>query len=215
MRPNILQNSTISTSHIKIYLGCAGIWWNIPANKAPNFGCSPTDLPSMWTWQAETADLNEFQVLIYSWLKRINLSFITPASPLIPGWFTISCWTFSPWIWDKIGSIAWNYFHLQTFPETFHIANLSDFASTNEWLFPCGFVNNFIIWCRRNRGCTDIFESWVYQGWVCRVGFTIILDDLSFLWGSSLEPDLSSWMEGKRNRAPSCPKDAGMHLLQC
>ena len=38
------------------------------------------------------------------------------------------------------------------------------------------------------------------------------LDDISILRGSSLESDLSSWMEEMRNRI-TCPKDAGMHLL--
>ena len=51
------------TSHIKTYVGCRGLWLNVPANQAQAFGCFPTDLQSMWTWYAEIADLKQFKVL--------------------------------------------------------------------------------------------------------------------------------------------------------
>ena len=48
---------TISTSHLKIRLGCRGLWSNIPASKVQTSECFPTDLTPVWTWYAETADL--------------------------------------------------------------------------------------------------------------------------------------------------------------
>ena len=44
----LIYCKTMSTSDIKTYLGCGGIWLNIIANKAQNFGCFHRDLPSMW-----------------------------------------------------------------------------------------------------------------------------------------------------------------------
>ena len=144
-------------------------------------------------------------------MKSINLSIITSPIPLTPGWFVFSCWAFSPWMWDKLGSIAWNSFHLQTFPGTFHTANLSDLVSTWGYFFPCGFVNTFFTWGRRDDGCIDIFRI-VHT----RVEFTmwvsLWLDVLSFLWGSCSEHDLSNGMAEKRNSTP-CPMNAGIDLL--
>ena len=59
----LIYCKTITTSHIKTYLGCGGLWLNIPVNKAQTFGCFSTELPSMWTWHAEIADLKQFKVL--------------------------------------------------------------------------------------------------------------------------------------------------------
>ena len=77
-------------------------------------------------------------------------------------------------MWDKFGRIAWNPFHLQTLRETFHTVNPCDPVSTRGWFLPCGFVNKFLIWGRKNGGCTDIFRSCAYQDWVCHVGVTMI-----------------------------------------
>ena len=77
-------------------------------------------------------------------------------------------------MWDQLDSTTWNSFHLQTFPETFYTADLSDLFSTRRWFLPCGFVKKFLIRGRRNVGCTDIFRSCAYHGWACRVGVTMI-----------------------------------------
>ena len=114
-------------------------------------------------------------------------------------------------MWDKFGRIAWNPFHLQTLRETFHTVNPCDPVSTTGWFLPCGFVNKFLIWGRKNGGCTDIFRSCAYQDWVCHVGVTMIRWSI-FSCRIFLKPDLSSWVGGKQNYTP-CPKDEGMHLL--
>ena len=67
----LIYCKTISTSHMKTCLGCGGLWLNISANKAQTFGCFPTDLPSMWTWCAEIADLKQFKVLYTVTLYQI------------------------------------------------------------------------------------------------------------------------------------------------
>ena len=60
----LIYCKTISTSNTKTYLGCGCLWLNIPANKAQTFGCLSTDLPSIWTWYAEIADLKEFTATV-------------------------------------------------------------------------------------------------------------------------------------------------------
>ena len=89
----------------------------------------------------------------------INLSFIIPTSLLTPGRFLISCWAFSPWMWHKLGSIAWNPWNSST-------PLISVILFVLEGSF---FVVNFL-----NSGCTDIFRSCAYQGWVCHVRVTMI-----------------------------------------
>ena len=144
-------------------------------------------------------------------LVRVNLSFITPASPLILGQFAISCWAFSPWMWDKFGSIVWNFFNFQTFPQTFHNSNLSDPVSSREQFLPRGFVNKFLNWGRRNDCCTDFSEA-AHTRAEFLMWLALWLDDLFFLLGSSWEPNLSSWMEEKENCTP-CAKNSWMHLF--
>ena len=52
-------------------------WLNIPANKAQTFGCFPTDLPSMWTWYAEIADVKEFEILYCNHLSNFTYKKLT------------------------------------------------------------------------------------------------------------------------------------------
>ena len=154
-------------------------------------------------------------------MKRINSSFIAPASPLNPGWFVISCWAFAPWMWDRFGSIAWNTFDLWTLPETFYTANLSDPVSTRGWFLPSGFVNKFLMWGRRNGGRTDIFRSCACQGWICHVGGVTMIRWSIFSWRIFLrtwlvklnggKTKLYSLSQGWRNTSVAVLPESGFH----
>ena len=68
----LIYCKSISTSHIKTYPGYGGLWLNIPAYKAQTFGCFQTDLPSVWKWYAEIADLKQFNVLYCNPLSNFS-----------------------------------------------------------------------------------------------------------------------------------------------
>ena len=99
-------------------------------------------------------------------MKIIYFFFIVPASPLTPGWFLISCWAFFLECETTLAALL----------EIPSISKLTWKPSTPLifFFFPSGFVTRFLIWDRKNSGCTDICRSFTYQGWVCHVGVTTI-----------------------------------------
>ena len=71
--------------------------------------------------------IQNFNYITY---KRINLSFITPASPLSPGQLVIRYWPWPTGIWDKCGSKIWYSLTFQGFPDPFR-------AAKSSWLPSC------------------------------------------------------------------------------
>ena len=137
-----------------------------------------------------------------------NVFFIASASPVISGRFVISCWAFSLWMWGKLFNIAWNSFHLQTSPETFHTANLSRAWDLLEDDFSLvDLLTDFLPEAEEIVAVQTLLEVMHI-----RSEFAMWVSLLSFLRGSFLEPDLSSWMEEMQKCTP-CPKDARTHLL--
>ena len=160
--------------------------------------------------------------VIHRCLKRINLSFITPASPLTPGRFVISCWAFSPWMWDKLGSIAWNSFHWQTFPETFHTANLSDLVSTRvlEDDFSPEDLLTYFLSEAEDMVAAQTFLEVVHT--ICHVGATIIrwsiFSSRIFLRNRLLKlkggkPKPYSLSQGYRNASVTILLGSGFHAM--
>ena len=66
-------------------------------------------------------------------MKRINLLPVTPASPLLPGWFLISQSTCPSWLGNKSGCLFRNSSARQFFPETFQATIVKVSFSSNGW----------------------------------------------------------------------------------
>ena len=128
----------------------------------------------------------KIQNFIYVTFKGINLSFMTPASPLPPGRLVIRCWPWSFGIWW--GSEFWYFLTFQGFPETFSATKCSWLSSCKECFCPQGPCNN-VVRLGKIMGCwTDIESNAAYHGWVCHTGVMIRRRDWSFLTLASTFP---------------------------
>ena len=58
---------------MKTYIGCGGLGLNIHASKAQTFRYFSTDLLSIWTRYAETADVKELKVLYCNPLSNLSV----------------------------------------------------------------------------------------------------------------------------------------------
>ena len=144
-------------------------------------------------------------------LKRINLSFITPTSSLIPAnselvveLFLVECEIYLTGLLEILS--IWKLFRK---PSTLLIP-VTLFLLEDDFC-PVGLLKNFLSEAEQMVAVQTFLEV-VHTRTDFAMWVSLWLDGLFFFVGSSLEPDLSSWVGGKQNYTP-CPKDEGMHLL--
>ena len=110
--------------------------------------------------------------ILYRYLKRINFSFKTPATPFSPAWLIIRQCAFSSEIYDNVRSVFWNSFAQEGFPKTSQAASVNEFFTINEWtiffgLFriSCPQAAALVPWHRGLRilgtmvGCSKLVQS--------------------------------------------------------